>query len=186
MTPEQKQALVEYVTRLQHALELDQWEIVIRDDPADVGDSVTASIMREANHASLRFSPGFFGDQQPDEWGIQDSANNRQSIVHELLHLHMQHYHTDMLALIERSATPGQLDNIDREYERVVDAIAHAIAPHYDLPHWPEKQQQESHTMDSEKTPQADEEPVADEPQSEPAADADESDGDSDGASAED
>lgn len=156
MTPEQKAALEGYVARLQHALELDAWTIAVRDEPADPEDSVTAGITLEAKHADLRVSPGFFGEQQPEEWQAQDAENNRQSIMHELVHLHLHHLFTDLMRYIEPIMPKPVTRQLDRQYERVVDGIAHAIAPLYDPPTWPEPQQ-ENRSMDSESKGRSDE-----------------------------
>lgn len=135
MSDKRKDQVVEYVTRLQDALGLASWDIAISDDPADEDDLISASIARLGEWVTWRFNWKAFFDDDPER--------QREAIVHELVHLHLQHTYADMLDSIERGMTNDAWQHMEpqlrRSYERTTDRLATVIAPKYDLPAWPKE-----------------------------------------------
>ncbi len=134
-TPEQQAMLVEYVTTLQHALGLGHWLIYV-EDVEPTGDDDTPAEKTEAETfprsygfvASIRVTSDLFG---------QDPDNARRCVLHELLHLHLHHWVWDIEHTVEKIGVSAVArDLLNNGYERVVDAIAQAIAPQYPLPPW--------------------------------------------------
>jgi hypothetical protein len=75
------------------------------------------------------------------EFRKADPKQQRQTVIHELLHLHHQGtatYLTNTLPRVTGRKLAGALyDVVHQREEEAVDALARAIAPHYPLIEWP-------------------------------------------------
>lgn len=141
MTPGQARALVEYVTKLQRALRLDHWDVTVSDEPPEAtDDGIEAADIDGQMHvekfgfnATMRLAP---------TWPQNSPEAVRHVVVHELLHLHTDPVFSDAVDTIEglagAQANAVAFTLLRRGYERMTDALAAAIAPHYDLPTWPD------------------------------------------------
>lgn len=146
------QVVERYVDRLRHSLLLGHWRIGINRDPptadgGEPGDDQSMidgqmEIQRDSAIAELRLHANF-RDGDPE--------GQRETIVHELLHLHFDALFSDMYDTISRLASleAGTALNMlnRRSYERMTQAVAAAIAPRYDLIDWSLATQQENGPM---------------------------------------
>jgi Uri superfamily endonuclease len=167
MTPAEWDALGRYVEKLRDSLNLAHWHIdLLREPPDAVEQEPDANLIdgqieisKGGDQAKLRLHRDF-RDGEPE---LQ-----RSTILHELLHLHVDRLFSAMIESIESLAsaqTGVALRNVYQpEYERMTERLADAIAPKYDLIEWPsEGQHAQGEHMDSENTA-----PPADEPQDAP------------------
>jgi hypothetical protein len=142
VTPTEWDALERYVTDLKTDLLLGHWHIIIErqqptatDEESDVNriDAQT-EIEKFGNLARLRVHENFRNG---------DPEVQRRTILHELLHLHLDRLFSDMLESIEKfaSAQAGAAvrDLVFAQYERVTDALADGIAPKYPVIRWPDE-----------------------------------------------
>jgi hypothetical protein len=132
-----QEALVAYVTMLQHELKLDHWEIFLDfERPPDSPDNPLAQtrVTFESDEATTRYSLDI------ESW---EPESLRQTVIHELIHLFVEHALLDTSDAIQRMASEqahsAWHSMAKREWERIVDRIATAIAPHYDLLTWPDE-----------------------------------------------
>lgn len=126
--------LIAYTRKLQSDLKLDRWELRFPGNAPDDDDpkiDAQIEVEREGWVARLRFSP-LFEKASPEQV--------RVVVLHELLHLHVDQLFTDCMDTIDGLAGPqayaitGLL--LKRQYERMTDGLAAAIASRYDLPQW--------------------------------------------------
>jgi len=135
-------ALESYVRALAHDLELDAWELRVSREPPE-GPDVATGVMRPdaqvfiiaaADVATMHFDSGVFTAAAKDV---------RVVTLHELLHLHTDHVFSDMMDEYEVTATVREAfahkQRHTQHYERMVDRLAHAIAPKYPTIRWPEE-----------------------------------------------
>lgn len=145
MNEAEQTALSEYVTVLQDKLGLHEWEVWIsREQPeqtdgiADVAmiDAQTA-IADEGRHAVIRVHENFF-DATEDATILRELQ--RQTITHELLHLATDWPISDALDDLRSLASVREYGIIEhrvgQSYERMVDALAQAVAQFLPLPSW--------------------------------------------------
>lgn len=132
-----RSALEAYVSEVRALLRLAHWTLMIPDEWPEEGDEVLAVIVPGDQRyiAHLRLGPGF--------WGL-DPSDQRNSVVHELLHLHHVRL-TDAVRLGQWRQQVGQglydhlIDQVKREAELMVDALTSVIAPAMPLPPaWPD------------------------------------------------
>jgi hypothetical protein len=122
--------LTPYITTLQAALGLAHWHIIIYDDPHPYKPDVVAVVDpgEGQNLGELWLNDGALAEESEDL---------RDTIVHELLHLHQGHvlHAVDSLSR-EFGATAWNLweAGFRRELEYMTDALARVIAPHLPLP----------------------------------------------------
>lgn len=129
-------ALEAYVSEVRASLRLDAWDVRLADEWPDDGEDVYAQIdpCEQRWIATLRLGSGFW-DLPPED--------QRNTIVHELLHLHHVRL-TDVTRLGAWRHQVGQalydhlVDQVKREAELMVDALASVLAPFVPLPPaWP-------------------------------------------------
>ncbi|MFM7088882.1 MAG: hypothetical protein ACKOW9_05135 [Candidatus Paceibacterota bacterium] len=130
---QRRRYLLNYLSKLQMTMRLADWEIIVNfEHVAD--DDCVAEIKPVENQrrAELIFSKEFF---------LTSSVDQRQTLVHELLHLHLVHVEQMSLSAVEAAAGEQSSKAFDGafncEVERTVDQLADVIAPlldRFDLP----------------------------------------------------
>lgn len=130
MTPVAERRLMRYIATIGKMLGLCDWKVILRPDEPDSKDhAASISCVYGRRVANLWLSHGF---------EHLEPAEQRQILVHELLHVHFD----SMTTLIEQALPPalgapayGVFDAAYRERaEHAVDAIAEAVAPVFPLP----------------------------------------------------
>jgi hypothetical protein len=132
-----RRALHRYVERVRNALYLKHWRIDLPDEyPDDSPDEVLAQIDPCDGRyvATIRFGPGFWE---------RDPETARETIVHELLHLHHVRV-TDAVRLgafrdeLGQNAYDQLITGLKREAEYMTDVLTSLIAPTVLVPPvWP-------------------------------------------------
>jgi hypothetical protein len=120
--------LTPYVTALQAAMGLAHWRIDLLEDTAPGDCNADVTWWEDKYRADLRLSADFFDMKAEDQ---------RYSITHELLHLHLRG-----VALVEKHLRHplGEVmwalidDRFEHEEELAVDGLARALAPFLPLP----------------------------------------------------
>jgi hypothetical protein len=139
MTVPEWDTLAAYVTRLRDDLLLGHWRIELEhlppkptepDQDVELIDGQIESL-REGYTAKLRVHANFRQGTPDDQ---------RETIIHELLHLHFDQLFSDMTDLIEGFAAKQAFEACDvlnrRNYERMTAAVAAAISPKFPLIEW--------------------------------------------------
>lgn len=133
---EQTKALVEYIGKLQRDLLLHAWTIRLVSGPPSNDVVASTFVATQGRFAEMRFHPTLF-DADHDEGDV------RQTVMHELLHLHVENLFDDMLGMLEEALPQAGFLPLRKrqvwQMERAVDGLADAIAPKYDLIEWPTK-----------------------------------------------
>jgi hypothetical protein len=112
-----------YVAEMQAALRLGHWRLDVLDEPAGEHCNADVTWWESKYRAELRFD---------DRCLASSPAEQRYSIVHELIHLHLRG-----LAMVKEglrlplgSAVFGEVDRrFEHEEELAVDALASLVAP---------------------------------------------------------
>jgi len=118
--PSRRQKWLPYVRDLADRLALRDWRVVIADDAPDGSDAIASVYCCPGRkYATIRFGDVFFSD---------DRADQRHSIVHELVHAHLGAY----VAAVERLSNDDKTLRMLMEY--AVDGLADAIAPLVPIP----------------------------------------------------
>ena len=126
--PDKYAALEAYVAACLPVLNLANWKVTILTDVAPEDRYADIEPNDQAQTASLRVG-NLFWTQKPDE--------QRLTIVHELLHLHLCRLDqtVDRLEPVLGSAAWAPWAAVYEDvYERATDAIAEVLAPQVDLP----------------------------------------------------
>jgi len=126
--PDRYAALEAYVAACLPVLNLSNWKVTILTDVAPEDRYADIEPNDQAQTASLRVG-NLFWTQKPD--------NQRLTIVHELLHLHLCRLDqtVDRLEPVLGSAAWAPWAAVYEDvYERATDAIAEILAPQVDLP----------------------------------------------------
>ena len=122
--------LLPYITQIQGAMGLAHWHLIVYDDPHPHKSDMIAVI-----------DPG--DSQNLGELWLNDAAlaegpeDLRNTIVHELLHLHQAHWlHAthDLSGQINTQTWNIWVAGFRREVEYMTDALARVIAPALPLP----------------------------------------------------
>ena len=128
--PDKYAALEAYVAACLPALNLNNWKVTILTDVAPEDRYADIEPNDQAQTASLRVG-NLFWTQKPDD--------QRLTIVHELLHLHLCRLDqtVDRLEPVLGSAAWAPWAAVYEDvYERATDAIAEVLAPQVDLPNF--------------------------------------------------
>lgn len=136
LTAADRAALTTYVRTLADALGLKDWKITIEKEPSD--DDCDASIQ------------GVYGRRIGMLWIHRDfrtfsSDRQRQTLIHELLHLHFEpmRHHVENLLEASTAVSPEMFDLVESVLstgaEYGIDTLAEAIAPKYPPIRWPKK-----------------------------------------------
>ena len=126
--PDKYAALEAYVTACLPVLNLANWKVTILTDVAPEDRYADIEPNDQAQTASLRVGNLFWTQKADDQ---------RLTIVHELLHLHLCRLDqtVDRLEPVLGSAAWAPWAAVYEDvYERATDAIAEVLAPQVDLP----------------------------------------------------
>lgn len=126
--PDKYAALEAYVTACLPALNLSNWKIGILTDVAPEDRYADIEPNDQAQTANLRVG-NLFWAQKPEE--------QRLTIVHELVHLHLCRIDqaVDRLEPVLGSAAWAPWAGVYEDaYERATDAVAEILAPHIEIP----------------------------------------------------
>lgn len=123
MAPSASSVLDAWFLAVRDALGLADWTVIIAEDPAEDGYDAYINVLPGQRRAVLHLGERFM-EEPPSE--------QRHTIVHELLHLHLH----EVQAIVDRSAehlgtaAGAILSTEHRNFlEHGVDAIATAISP---------------------------------------------------------
>lgn len=118
-----------YIRTLANALLLADWEIAFDRSAADYGTWAQVTVCDVENHARVYvWWPEFFH---------RSLAEQRQSLIHELLHLHLDRPQRIMTHLSEHNddgVSQFARDAHRKEIEICVQRLARILAPHLPLP----------------------------------------------------
>lgn len=118
----------DYARTLADLMELRDWRITVGDEPCDGQFAAQIQCVYGRKRARIRLCA---------EWDDRTPDQQRQNLVHELLHCHMRL--CESLAeqaehLMKGGAYQVWYINHEHGIEYAVDAIADALAPHLPLP----------------------------------------------------
>jgi len=116
-----------YVATLVPLLYLQHWQIVVMDEPPPDALADNCCYMRQYRN-DLRFSDRFFGKSLEEQ---------RQTVVHELLHIVVEHWYRSTRAAFEGlSSTSKEWATERNEHEMAlcVDMLSRIVAPYLPLP----------------------------------------------------
>lgn len=129
-----RRALAAYICAVRDAMRLHAWDITVLDEPAKEPNSIIEVAPHGARHHGTMRLGSFFDENRSEQ---------RQSIVHELVHL----IQADLFEFFQDGAAhqvlrPAALEWIAErafaEMEIHADATARLLAPHVPLPPaWP-------------------------------------------------
>jgi hypothetical protein len=126
--PDKYAALEAYVTACLPALNLSNWKIGILTDVAPEDRYADIEPNDQAQTANLRVGNLFWAQKPEDQ---------RLTIVHELVHLHLCRIDqaVDRLEPVLGSAAWAPWAGVYEDaYERATDAVAEILAPHIEIP----------------------------------------------------
>lgn len=119
-TPARRKALTGYVTDLAGRLGLADWDVRIDfDAPAADGTAATITPWPNQRRATLQLGSGFADDPAEDQ---------RQTLVHELVHCHLFALHELVRATCERVLDAQAADVADVAVTCAVEAATDALA----------------------------------------------------------
>jgi hypothetical protein len=117
-----------YVAELQVLLRLQHWEIfVMPDRPPDNALADNCCYMRQYRN-DVRFSDRFFAKSREEQ---------RETTVHELLHIVVEHWYRSTRAAFEGLSSTSQewaTERNEHEMEMCVDQLSRILAPLLPLP----------------------------------------------------
>lgn len=133
------QTLTDYVTAMQAEFHVEHWEVTILTDELPDADTteIEQTLRIEQDTTEWRIGDRFF-DQEPEE--------QRTTVVHEMIHMHMWHSWSDLAHALEAAVPSSAWEIMRRSHEKAnerdTERLARAIAPKYDLIEWPTSQQE--------------------------------------------
>lgn len=123
-----KQTTVEYTRQIAVSMGLGGWTIEESADPANEGCLAEIEATYGQRHAKLSLCK---------EWDDLPAEDQRDTIVHELVHVHLAHLTQlgfDIIDGLEPAATKASQASLNLAEEYAVDAMANAWAPYMPLP----------------------------------------------------
>lgn len=121
MTDPRRQRFAPYIRRLADLMRLKDWDLAVSDENAGADNEADISTIFGQKRARIRLSDEFL-DKEP--------ARQRETLVHELVHCHIDFtYQSAVDHIPESSKRMWQ-----REAEMSVDTLALVIAPFMPLP----------------------------------------------------
>lgn len=131
MKKKHRKALTRYARLLADEVGLRDWQIKVSPEPCDPSSSAHVTIAYGRKLATISV-PDDFRDQAPEE--------QRNSVVHELVHCHFESManavQNDLVELLGRPADGLFFASFRRQYEYGTDAVAEALARHLPLIDW--------------------------------------------------
>jgi len=132
MTPAEHHQLADYVRAVGYDMNLSGWTIRVKREPAQPNAGADVMVYRARWIAELRVADRFFSESH---------AEQRELIVHELLHVHLDRMDTAYNCVEELIGTPAftVLSSAYRTAEELsIDALTTILAPIMPLPSWDE------------------------------------------------
>ncbi len=123
-----KLSTVEYTRQIAVAMGLGGWIIEETEAPATEGCLAEIEPTYGQRHAKLSLCK---------EWDTLDPVEQRDTIVHELLHVHLSHLTQlahDIVETVDEGATKAARASLSLAEEYAVDAMATAWSPYMPLP----------------------------------------------------
>lgn len=122
---QRRRYILNYLSKLQMTMRLADWEIIVNFEHQAEDDCIAEiKPVENQRRAELIFSKEFF---------LCSSVDQRQTLVHELLHLHLVHVEQMSLSAVEAAVGESTGKVFDGafscEVERTVDQLADVIAP---------------------------------------------------------
>lgn len=134
LSPKERNALKKYVEDLAARLWLQDWTIVLSDEPSEPtphGDESAASISTVYGRKRAVLKLG-------RNWHNFDAEGRRHTLTHELIHIHTEGMDDVMYYSVRKQLAPSTWDVVFEEFRRklefAVDGLADAIAPLMPLP----------------------------------------------------
>jgi hypothetical protein len=124
----QHAAYTGYIREMADRLLLRDWVFELRRESVNEGARAQVAIARERNEAAITLC---------DRWFVRTPEERRQTVVHEMLHLHSARLCRVMTRLrdeVEGDGVRYAANAHNEEEEIMVDALARAIAPFLPLP----------------------------------------------------
>ncbi len=130
MTEEQYDKLGGYVQTIRDALAMTNWTVRLEHRPAEDGNTAEIQCVYGRKLANLRVC---------DDWWERTPDDQRHTIVHELLHCHLDGADTVIRGLREVLGGPAHSVACEAHHtalEFAADGIADAVSPLLPLPPW--------------------------------------------------
>lgn len=133
MKKRDRRVLADYIRTTADEMGLRDWEIRLEDDPASEGCCASVRATYGRKLAKVYVEKDFKTAQTPEE--------QRDTIVHELIHLHFESMSNmvrcDLERIIGQPTDHVFFNGFERQFEYGVDAMAGALAKHLPLIEWP-------------------------------------------------
>lgn len=133
VTKKDRKALIAYIRSTADAMGLRDWDIRLDEEWAQQGKA--ASVQAAYGRKFARIWIG-------REFRTESPEDQRNTVVHELIHLHLESagdmVFSDLEKILGRPADAVFTNGFSRQLEYGVDALACALAPHMPLIEWPE------------------------------------------------
>lgn len=127
-------ALTAYIRETADAVGLRDWEVRLSDERAAEGKAASVQAVFGRKFARVLIGKDFRGESPEDQ---------RDTIVHELIHLHLEPaadmVYRDLEKVLGRPADAVFTNGFERQLEYGIDGLAAALAPHMPLIDWPKK-----------------------------------------------
>jgi hypothetical protein len=132
MRKRDRKVLDRYVTALVEAMGLRDWHICLSPVTAEDGSDAEIVVTFGRKEARVLIS---------DSFREQDADHQRNTLVHELLHCHLEPMSSmverDLEDVLGKAADAVFSAGFERHLEYCVDGIAAILAPHMPLIEWP-------------------------------------------------
>jgi hypothetical protein len=133
MRKRDRKALGRYIRWCADAMELRDWTIELMHDPCEPDCNASVEIVYGRKFARVFVNQDF---------RAYDPERQRHTIVHELVHLHLESacsmVRNDLEHYLPRPVDHVFWEGYKRQVEYGVDALASAIAKHLPLVEWPD------------------------------------------------
>lgn len=129
-----RRVLTDYLRSTADEMGLRDWDVRLLPEPCDDGCAATCKLTFGRKLAKVSVEKDFRTKQTPEE--------QRDSIVHELVHCHFESMasmvRNDLERVIGQSGDQIFFNGFERQFEYGVDAMACALSKHLPLISWPE------------------------------------------------
>lgn len=128
MTARKREGVVEYITKLQGLMHLTHWDIGVVEGSAAPGNYAQVQTITGRYSALIHLC---------DEWESLSREDERQYVVHELLHVHQAMIHPFLSVDLKEHLAPAMWELVnagfDRQMEYMTDDLSNIIAPLFPL-----------------------------------------------------
>ena len=134
MKKRDRKALIAYVRETADNIGLRDWEIRLSGEPATEGKAASVQAAFGRKFARILVGKNFRNESPEDQ---------RDTIVHELIHLHLEPaadmVYRDLEKILGRPADAVFTNGFDRQLEYAIDGLAGAISPSLPVIDWPKE-----------------------------------------------